>query len=58
VTEDNFDRSSVMALIQSRIDLHEEFIRMCEANNIDPSMSLFSAIAELRSLLREIEGHD
>lgn len=58
MTDDKFDRSSAIALIQGRIDLHQEFIGMCEANNIDPSMSLFSAIAELRSLLREIEGHD
>jgi hypothetical protein len=56
VTEDNFDRSSVMALIQRRIDLHEEFIRMCILHDVNPSRDLYSAIAELKALARDVEG--
>lgn len=56
MTEDNFDRRSVMALIQRRIDLHEEFIRMCILHDVNPSRDLYSAIAELKALARDVEG--
>ena len=49
----------IKAAIQRRIDTHSDFVELCHAHNIEPTTGLFSAIAELRSLQREMEkGND
>jgi hypothetical protein len=54
----------IVARIRSRLDIHEGWDRDTMDNGVEPSLSILSArlvsklsaMAELRSLLRELEG--
>ncbi len=48
----------IISAIHRRVDTHSKFIESCVDHDIHPSPALFSTVAELRSLLREIERHD
>lgn len=45
----------VMEIIQGRIDVHSRFINFCMDNDVRATPSSFTAIVELRALLRKIE---
>ena len=45
----------VMEIIQGRIDVHSRFINFCMDNDVRVTPSIFTAIVELRSLLRKIK---
>lgn len=45
----------IMEIVQGRIDTHKRFIEFCMDNDVKVTPSIFTAIMELRSLLRKIE---
>ena len=45
----------IMEIIQGRIDVHRRFIEFCMENDVRVTSSIFTAIVELRSLVRKIE---
>lgn len=49
------ERLRIMEIIQARIDTHRSFINFCMDNDVQVTPSIFTAIIELRSLLRKIE---
>ena len=49
------ERIRIMEIIQGRIDTHRNFINYCMDNDVQITPSVFTAIIELRSLLRKIE---
>lgn len=49
------ERLRIMEIIQGRIDTHSRFIEYCMDNDVRVTPSIFSAVVELRSLLRRIE---
>lgn len=55
VTEAEEERARIAGIIQSRIDIHRSFINFCMDNDVQVTPSIFSAIVELRALLRKIE---
>jgi hypothetical protein len=55
VTKAEEERSRIVGIIQSRIDIHRSFINFCMDNDVQVTPSIFSAIVELRALLRKIE---
>jgi hypothetical protein len=55
VTEAEEERARIVGIIQSRIDTHSRFIEYCMDNDVRVTPSIFSAIVELRALLRKIE---
>ena len=55
VTEAEEERSRIVGIIQGRIDIHRSFINFCMDNDVQVTPSIFSAIVELRALLRKIE---
>ena len=55
VTEAEEERSRIVGIIQGRIDIHRSFINFCMDNDVQVTPSIFSAVMELRSLLRKIE---
>jgi hypothetical protein len=58
VTEAEEERARVVGIIQGRIDVHSRFIEYCMDNDVRVTPSIFSAVTELRSLLRKIECRD
>ncbi len=58
VTEAEEERARVVGIIQGRIDIHSRFIEYCMDNDVRVTPSIFSAVTELRSLLRKIECRD
>lgn len=55
VTEAEEERARIVGIIQGRIEIHSRFIEHCMDNDVRVTPSIFSAVTELRSLLREIE---
>ena len=55
VTEAEEERARIVGIIQERIDIHSRFIEYCMDNDVQVTPSIFSAIVELRALLRKIE---
>jgi hypothetical protein len=55
VTEAEEERARIVGIIQGRIDTHSRFIEYCMDNDVRVTPSIFSAVMELRSLLRRIE---
>jgi hypothetical protein len=49
------EHARIVGIIQGRIDIHRSFINFCMDNDVQVTPSIFSAIMELRSLLRKIE---
>jgi hypothetical protein len=49
------ERKRILGLINGRMSLHNEFINHCVAHDVRVSDSFFTALAELRSIIREIE---
>lgn len=49
------ERLRITEIIQGRIDIHRSFINFCMDNDVQVTPSIFSAIVELRALLRKIE---
>jgi hypothetical protein len=45
----------IVGIIQGRIDIHSRFVEFCMENDVRVTPSIFSAIVELRALLRQIE---
>ena len=45
----------VIEIIQGRIDVHSRFINFCMDNDVRVTPSIFTAIMELRSMLRKIQ---
>jgi len=45
----------IMEIIQGRIDVHSRFIEYCMENDVRVTPSIFSAVMELRSLVRKIK---
>ena len=58
VTEAEEERARIVGIIQGRIDVHSRFIEYCMDNDVRVTPSIFSAVTELRSLLRKIECRD
>jgi hypothetical protein len=52
------ERARIVGIIQERIDIHSRFINFCMDNDVQVTPSIFSAIVELRALLRKIECRD
>jgi hypothetical protein len=48
----------IMEIIQGRIDTHKRFIEFCMENDVRVTSSIFTAIVELRSLLRKIKEEE
>jgi hypothetical protein len=48
------ERLRIMEIIQGRIDTHASFVDFCMNNDVRVTPSIFSALVELRSLLRRI----
>jgi hypothetical protein len=44
----------IIEIIQGRIDTHSRFVDFCMENDVRVTPSIFSALVELRSLLRRI----
>ena len=55
MTKAEKERARILGIIQGRIDIHSRFINYCMDNDVQVTPSIFSAIVELRSLLRKIE---
>ena len=55
MTEAEEERARIVGIIQERIDIHSRFIDSCMDNDVQVTPSIFSAIVELRALLRQIE---
>lgn len=55
VTEAEEERARIVGIIQGRIDTHRSFINFCMDNDVQVTPSIFTAIIELRALLRKIE---
>lgn len=55
VTEAEEERARIVGIIQGRIDIHRSFINFCMDNDVQVTPSIFSAIVELRALLRKIQ---
>ena len=49
------ERARIVGIINGRMNLHNEFIDSIANHNIKVSESFFTALAELRCILREIE---
>ena len=49
------ERLRIMEIVQGRIDTHKRFIEFCMENDVKVTSSIFTAIMELRSLLRKIQ---
>ena len=49
------ERIRILEIIQGRIDTHRSFINFCMDNDVQVTPSIFTAIIELRALLRKIE---
>jgi len=49
------ERKRIIDLINGRMSIHNEFINDCVKHDVRVSDSFFIALAELRSILREIE---
>ena len=49
------ERLRIMEIVQGRIDTHKRFIEFCMENDVRVTSSIYTAIIELRSLLRKIE---
>ncbi len=49
------ERDRIISIIQRRIDVHYGFIESCMDHEVEVSSGVFSALTELRALLREIE---
>ncbi len=52
------ERDRIVGIIQGRIDIHSAFIDSCMDNDVPVTPSIFTAVTELRSLLRKIECRD
>jgi hypothetical protein len=52
------ERDRIVGIIQGRIDIHSAFIDSCMDNDVPVTPSIFTAVTELRSLLRKIECQD
>jgi hypothetical protein len=52
------ERLRIMEIIQGRIDIHSNFINFCMDNDVRVTPSIFTAVMELRALLRKIECRD
>lgn len=48
----------IMEIIQGRIDIHSRFVEFCMENDVRVTPSIFSALTELRSLLRKIKEQE
>ena len=48
----------IVEIIQGRIDTHTRFIEFCMENDVRVTPSIFTAIVELRSLLRKIKEEE
>jgi hypothetical protein len=48
------ERLRIMEIIQERIDVHSKFINFCMDNDVRVTPSIFTAVMELRALLRKI----
>ena len=55
MTKAEEERDRIVGIIQARIDIHRNFINFCMDNDVQVTPSIFTAIIELRSLLRRIE---
>jgi hypothetical protein len=55
MTEAEEERARIVGIIQGRIDIHRSFINFCMDNEVQVTPSIFSAIVELRALLRKIQ---
>ena len=49
------ERARILDLINGRMSIHNEFINDCVKHDVSASDSFFIALAELRSIVREIE---
>jgi hypothetical protein len=49
------ERLRIMEIIQGRIDTHSKFINYCMDNDVQVTPNIFTAVMELRALLRKIE---
>jgi hypothetical protein len=49
------ERARIIGVINKRIAIHNGFINSCVEHDVRVSGSLFSALVELRCILREIE---
>ena len=49
------ERKRILDLIDGRMSIHNEFINDCVKHDVRVSDSFFIALAELRSIVREIE---
>jgi len=49
------ERIKIMDIIKDRLTIHEGFINGALDHGVEPSPSIYSAMVELRSLLRELE---
>lgn len=49
------ERKRILNLINGRMSIHNEFINDCVKHDVRVSDSFFTALAELRSIVREIE---
>ena len=48
----------IVEIVQGRIDVHSKFINFCMDNDVQVTPSIFTAITELRAVLRRIECRD
>ena len=55
MTKAEEERARIVGIIQERIDIHSRFIDSCMDNDVPVTPSIFTAVTELRSLLRKIE---
>jgi hypothetical protein len=55
MTEAEEERARIVGIIQGRIGIHRSFINFCMDNDVQVTPSIFSAIVELRALLRKIQ---
>lgn len=49
------ERNSIIAIIENRRDFHESFVNQSLDAGVTPSDSLYTAIAELNAILRELK---
>ena len=52
------ERLRIMEMIQKRIDVHYGFVESCMGHEIEVPAGVLSAMAGLRSLLREIDREE
>jgi hypothetical protein len=48
------ERLRIMEIIQGRIDIHSKFVNFCMDNDVRVTPSIFTALIELRAVLRKI----